>query len=91
MGGTLGDNWAVSGVSEPTRAAVAAAAIEANMTLGAWIEQALQQALAEEAQAGVPLPDIEARVRRVVADELAPVHQALARIEAVATQGSRIS
>jgi hypothetical protein len=42
------------------------------------------QALAAGSQ-GVSIEAIEARLRRVVADELAPVQQALARIEAVAT------
>lgn len=58
---------AISGVSEPTREAVTAAASEAGMPLGQWAEQALKKALAEGLEAGVSIEEIEARLRRVVA------------------------
>jgi hypothetical protein len=35
----------ISGISDPTREAVTAAADEAGMPVGAWIERALRQAL----------------------------------------------
>jgi hypothetical protein len=68
-------------VAAIAREAVAAAAIKANLTVGAWVEQALGQALTEGSPQGVSLEAIEARLCRVVADELAPVQPALARIE----------
>jgi hypothetical protein len=59
-----------------------AAADAAGIPVGAWIEQALRQALeakAEPAPAeGVELDELEAMVRRVVAEELQPVKEALA-------------
>ena len=74
----------ISGVDEPTRAAVTAAASEAGIPLGQWVEQALTKALAEGLEAGVSIEEIEARLRLVVADALQPVQQALARLEAMA-------
>ena len=41
--------WTIGGVGEPTRAAVTAAASEAGIALGQWVEQALKKALAEGA------------------------------------------
>jgi hypothetical protein len=51
------------------------------MPVGAWVEQALGKALEEGLEPGVSLEEIEARLRRVVSDELQPVWQALARLE----------
>jgi hypothetical protein len=55
---------------------------------GAWVEQALRQALeakTEPAQPeGVEIDELEAMVRRVVAEELGPVKEALARAGAAA-------
>ena len=81
-------SWTISGVDEPTRAAVTAAASEAGMPLGQWVEQALTKALAEGLEAGVSIEEIEARLRQVVADALQPVQQALARLETLVTAQS---
>ena len=68
-------SWTISGISEPTRAAVTAAASEAGMSLGQWVEQALKKALAEGLEPGVSLEETEARRRQVVADAvLIPQH-----------------
>jgi hypothetical protein len=67
--------WTIGGVGEPTRAAVTAAASEAGISLGQWVEQALKKALAEGLEPGVPLEEIEARRR-----------QAAARVERVTVQ-----
>jgi TRAP-type C4-dicarboxylate transport system substrate-binding protein len=80
----LAKGWTISGVSEPIRTAVAAAAQEAGLPLGAWVEQALQKALAEGLEAGVSIEEIEAWMRAAVAEELQPVQQALARLEEAA-------
>ena len=49
--------WTIGGVGEPTRAAVTAAASEAGISLGQWVEQALKKALAEGLEPGVRLGD----------------------------------
>ena len=72
--------WTIGGVGEPTRAAVTAAASEAGISLGKWVEQALKKALAEDLEPGVPLEEIEAR-RQAVADAVQPVQETIARIE----------
>ena len=74
-------SWTISGVGEPTREAVTAAASEAGISLGQWVEQALKKALAEGLDPGVPLEEIEARRRQVVADAVQPVQETIARIE----------
>jgi hypothetical protein len=73
--------WTIGSVGERTRAAVTVAAQQAGMPVGAWVEQALGKALKEGLEPGVSLEEIEARLRRVVSDELQPVWQALARLE----------
>jgi hypothetical protein len=82
----LARGWAISGVTDQTRQAVTAAADEGGIPVGAWVEQALAKALeakAEPAQPdGVEIDELEAMVRRVVAEELKPVNDALARLEA---------
>jgi hypothetical protein len=83
--------WTVSGVSEETRAAAMAAAREAGMPVGAWIEQALCKALAEGLEPGVAIEEIEARVRAVVAQELQAVQQALARLATAGGAGNVLS
>ena len=80
--------WTIGGVGEPTRAAVTAAASEAGISLGQWVEQALKKALAEGLEPGVPLEEIEARRRQAVADAAQPVQETIARIE-LATAPSR--
>ena len=84
----LARGWTIGGVGEPTREAVTAAASEAGMPLGQWVEQALQKALAEGLEAGVSIEEIEARLRQVVADALQPMQQALARLETLVTAPS---
>ena len=75
--------WAISGISDQTREAAVAAADAAGTPVGVWVEQALRRALeakAEQAQPeGVAIDELEAMVRRVVAEELRPVQEALAR------------
>jgi hypothetical protein len=82
----LARGWAISGIGEQTRAAAMAAADAAGMPVGAWVEQALRQALEARAEPGSPegveLGELEAMVRQVVAEELQPVRQALDRLEA---------
>jgi hypothetical protein len=78
----LARGWAISGIGEQTREAAMAAADAAGMPVGAWVEQALRQALEGEAEPappeGVEIDELEAMVRRVVAEELRPVKEALA-------------
>ena len=87
----MAKGWTISGLSEQTRAAVAAAAQEAGMPVEAWVEQALQKALDEGLEAGVSIEEIEARVRAAVAEELRPVQQALARLEARDNPASNVT
>ena len=44
--------WTIDGVSEPTREAVTAAAREAGMPVGDWVEKALGKAPAKGLKAG---------------------------------------
>ena len=46
----LARGWAISGIDDQTREAVMAAADEAGMPIGAWVEQALRQALEAKAE-----------------------------------------
>ena len=71
-------SWTISGVGEPTRAAVTAAAQETGIPRGQWVEQALSKALTEGLEPGVL---IEERLRQVVGDALQPVREALTRLE----------
>ena len=77
-------SWTISGVGEPTREAVTAAASEAGVPLSQWVERALSKALTEGLEAGVSIEEIEARLRQIVADALQPMQQALARLETMA-------
>ena len=74
--------WAISGIGDQVREAAMAAADAAGMPVGAWVEQALRQALEAKAEParpeGVEIDELEAMVRRVVAEELRPVKEALA-------------
>src|SRR3954469_14719815 len=78
----LARGWAISAVSDQTREAAVATPDAAGMPVGAWVEQALRQALEEKAEPpppeGVEIDELEAMVRRVVAEELRPVKEALA-------------
>jgi hypothetical protein len=53
-----------------------------------WVEQALRQALGAKAEPARPedveLDELEAMVRRVVAEELRPMKEALARLDSTA-------
>lgn len=75
--------WAISGIDDRTREAATAAADAAGVPVGAWVDQALRQALEAKVQPdppeGVELAELEAMVRRVVAEELRPVREAFAR------------
>ena len=78
--------WAISGVGDRTREAVAAAADKAGMPVGAWVERALDEALEAGSEPappeGVELGELEAMVRRVVAEEMRPLREVLDRLEA---------
>ena len=65
-----------------------AAASEAGIPLGQWVEQAFSKALAEGLEAGVSIEELEARLRQVVAEALQPVQQALTRLETMPTDPS---
>jgi hypothetical protein len=96
----LARGWTISGISDQTREAAMAAADAAGMPVGAWVEQALRQALEAKAEPGPPesveIDELEAMVRRVVAEELRPVKEALTRPETTAApsipaEGSPVS
>ena len=74
--------WTITGVDERVRAEAVAAAERAGMPVHAWIEQAVRDALEPEPDRappeGVAIDELEAMVRRVVAEELRPVREALA-------------
>src|SRR3954452_20229298 len=80
-GDDLAKGWVISGIGDETREAATAAADEAGMPVGAWVERALRQALEAKAEParpeGVEMDELEAMVRRVVAEELRPVKEAL--------------
>lgn len=82
----MAGGWAVSGVGDRTREAVTAAADAAGVPVGAWIEQALGEAFEARAEPappeGVELGELEARARRVAAEGLRPLREALDRLEA---------
>src|SRR4051794_41637961 len=79
--------WTITGVDEQARAEAVAAAERAGMPLHAWVEQAVREALQPEPDPappeGVEIDELEALVRRVVAEELGPVREALGRLEAL--------
>ena len=78
----MAKGWAISGIGDETREAATAAADEAGVPVGAWVEQALRRALEPGEPArpdGVEIDELEAMVRRVVAEELRPVKEALAQ------------
>ena len=81
--------WAISGIGDRTREAAVTAADAAGMPVGAWVEQALRQTLEAKAEPpppeGVEIDELEAMVRRVVAEELQPVKEALGRSGAAAS------
>jgi hypothetical protein len=80
--------WTITGVDEQAQAEAVAAAERAGMPLHAWVEQAVREALQPEPDPappeGVEIDELEAMVRRVVAEELGPVREAIGRLEALA-------
>src|SRR4051794_37477175 len=70
----------------PLRDEAATAAERAGMPVGQWLERALRMALDGEAEPaqpeGVEIGELEAMVRRVVAEELRSLKEALERLEA---------
>ena len=82
----LARGWAITGIGDATREAAMAAADAAGMAIGAWVEQALRQALEAKPASpeGVEIDELEAMVRQVVAEELQPVREALAQVTTMA-------
>src|SRR3954454_22279837 len=82
-GAGLARGWAISGIGDQVREAAMAAADAAGMPVGEWVERALRQALEAEAEPAQPgggeIDELEAMVRRVVAEDLRPVTEVLAR------------
>src|SRR5690242_1703803 len=80
----LARGWATSAISDQTREAAMAAADAAGVPVGAWVEQALRRTLETKAEPsppeGVEIDELEAMVRRVVAEGLQPVREALAQL-----------
>ncbi len=56
----MAKGWTISGISEQTREAVTAAAQEAGMPVGAWVEQALSKSIDEGLEPGVSIEEIGA-------------------------------
>ena len=83
--------WAIGGIGDQVREAVMAAADAAGMPVGAWVERALRQALEPPRPEGVEIDELEAMVRRVVADELRPIKEALAHPPSSPADGSPVS
>ena len=83
----------VVGVDGPLREEAIGAAERAGMPVGQWFERALRMALDGEAEPaqpeGVEIGELEAMVRRVVAEELRPVREALERLETKAPTPSQ--
>jgi hypothetical protein len=79
-------------VDGPLRDEAATAAERAGMPVGRWLERALRMALAVETEPaqpeGVEIGELEAMVRRVVAEELRPVRETLERLVARAAAPS---
>jgi hypothetical protein len=79
-------SWTIAGMDEQARAEAVAAAERAGMPVHEWIEQAVRQALQPGADhappEGVEIEELEAMVRRVVAEELRPMRETLDRLEA---------
>ena len=73
----------IVGVEGRVRDEAVNAAERAGMPVGEWVERAVRKALEEGLEpappAGVEFGELEAMVRRVVAEELQPVKDALAR------------
>ena len=74
--------WAISGISDQTREAVNKAADEAGMPVGEWVEKALTKALEEGSEPGLSMDELVNRLNQVVAEDLRPMQETLARLEA---------
>jgi hypothetical protein len=76
--------WTVKGVSRKTREAVREAAAGQELTIGAWLDRVLWRA-AQEALKPTPPPasrkEVERVVERLLDDRLAPLAEALERLE----------
>jgi len=70
-----GKGWTIIGVSDETREAAKNAAKAAGMPIGAWVEQALAKALREGLEP--PQTLTAEQVREIVAEEIAPVREAI--------------
>src|SRR3954470_24785963 len=83
--------WTITGVDERVRAEAVAAAARAGMRFHEWIEQAVREALRPEPEPappeGVEIDELEAMVRRVVAEELGPVRGVRGGLGALAAPG----
>jgi hypothetical protein len=71
--------WAIKGVSDRTRAAALAAAHEAGLTIGQWLEQTLARAAAE-ARHPKPLEAAGAEIAEPIDERLKPIEEALGRL-----------
>src|SRR5437763_15033956 len=91
-GAGVARGWAISGIGAQVREAAMAAADAAGVPVSAWVERALLQALEAKAEPtrpeGVEIGELEAMVRRVVAEELRPVKEALAHAGTTAAPSS---
>jgi NADPH:quinone reductase-like Zn-dependent oxidoreductase len=90
----LARGWAISGIGDQVREAAMAAADEAGMPVGAWVERALRQALEARAEPappeGVEIDELEAMVRRVVAEEIIPMKAIVVTDQAAGTAGMKL-
>ena len=86
----MAKGWTIGGIGDQTREAATAAADEAGMPVGAWVERALRQALEPAGPEGVEIDELEALVRRVVAEELRLVKEALAHLGTAAASSRSV-
>ena len=81
----MAKGWAISGISDRTREAVNKAADDAGMQVGEWVEKALTRALKEGLEPGLSMDELVTRLNQVVTEDLRPMQETLARIEAKVT------
>ncbi|HEX2135661.1 MAG TPA: hypothetical protein VHG30_07090 [Microvirga sp.] len=82
--------WAIKGISDRTRAAALAAAHEAGLTVGAWLEQVLARA-AREARGSKPVTASATHGSDLLDERLKPIQEELRRIaERLASLEGRI-
>ena len=79
MAARKSSSTAVVSLAGPLRDEAATAAEQSGLRVGEWVERAVRKALEEGLEpappAGVELGELEAMVRRVVAEELRPVKE----------------